>query len=557
MAMSLTDRMADKPETQSERSQRNATFSNAFTLLGFDHGLYYYLPRGSNQIVALRARQHVESELYALADATWWETSRYSNSGKVAWKSAASDLVCRQHLVGIYNASRLRGRGAWWDKDHAVVHVGDKIIINGTDLPLSTPSKYVYESSLPYPISPENPLDRKSAYALIDICKLISWEKPINAYYLAGWTALAPVGGALNWRPHVWVVAAAESGKSTIVRDIVGRILSGIAIGSQSCTTEPAIRGELNNGSLPVIFDEAESKSKTEKLRMDAVVGLARAASTEGGDPIMKSNPDGTVRKTYIRSMFLFSSISYPLTKPEDMRRITPLGIIKDGNLERYEKLKALIARKLTDEFCARFSARSIKMIPIIRTNARIFASVLVNKFNSQGLGDQYGMLLAGAWSLFSDDIVTLDTASKWITEQDMSGAWIEQKIEHSEDTDESQCLSRIKEHVIRAQSKSGPVDRSVAELADVAAERSQDDILSAGMAADILGRHGIRSNADAIIISVSHAGVAGILKDTQWARNWSRILRRLPGAIASQNPVRFGAVRGRAVEIPHPDDPY
>ncbi len=525
--------------------------SDHFTMLGYNHGTYYYLPRATGQLVELKIDQHVESRLIGLVpDENFW-MGEYGTKDGVSWRMARADLLRRQNAVGVYDPSRIRGRGAWWDRDHAVVHVGDRLIINGKTAPLTTPSKHIYEASIPYPISPENPLSSTDAYQLIEICKLISWEKPINAYYLAGWVALAPIGGALNWRPHIWITAAAESGKSWVMRELIGRILDGIAIGSQSCTTEPAIRGELNNGSLPVVFDEAESKSKVEKLRMDAVVGLARAASTEGGDPIRKSNPDGSVRKTFIRSMFAFSSISYPLTKPEDLRRITPLSIVKDGNLDRFDRLKTLAAKTLTPDFCARFPARSIKMVPIIRANSRVFGAALVDKFKSQGLADQYGMLIAGAWSLFSDRVVSDSEAKAWVEARNADESWTEQRAQQ-EDSDEIQCLAYILQHVVRASTSRGPVDISVAEMMKISRGSSED--LRHDWAVETLGRLGLRGDPDVMVVSSTHSGIANILKDTPWARNWARTLRRLPGSYPTEQPIRFGAITGRGVEIPYPN---
>ena len=527
------------------------THNEHFQLLGYNRGVYYYLPRATGQLVELKVDQHVESRLIGLVpDENFWR-AEYGTKEGVSWRMARADLLRRQNLVGVYDPARVRGRGAWWDRDHAIVHVGDRLLINGKSHPLSYPSRHIYEASIPYPISAENPLDARSSYALIEACKLISWEKPINAYYLAGWIALAPVGGALNWRPHIWITAAAESGKSWVMRELVGRILQGIAVGSQSCTTEPAIRGELNHGSLPVIFDEAESKTKTEKIRMDAVVGLARAASTEGGDPIRKSNPDGSVRKTFIRSMFAFSSISYPLTKPEDLRRITPLSIVKDGNIARFEQLKTFVQTHITDDFCARLPARSIKMIATIRANYKVFGAALVDKFKSQGMADQYGMLVAGAWALFPDKIATAAEAEAWVAARDADESWTEHRVQQ-EDSDEIQCLAHILQYVVRATTTHGSVDISVAELMKISSGGADD--LRQEWAAGTLGRLGLRGDPDIMVISSNHSGIANILKDTAWARNWARTLRRLPGASITEHPVRFGFVRGRGVELPYPD---
>jgi putative DNA primase/helicase len=520
-----------------------------FTLLGYDHGVYYYLPRASGQVVALRVDQHVEARLIGIVpDENFW-MQEYGTKEGVSWRLARADLLRRQHAVGIYDPARIRGRGAWWDRDHAVVHVGDRLIINGKEHPLSHPSKYIYERGLPYPISYERPLQSSQSSRLIELCKLISWDRPINAYYLAGWVALAPIGGATEWRPHVWLTGPADSGKSWVVREIVNRILRGIAIGRQSCTTEPAIRGALSNGSLPVVFDEAESKTKTEKLRIDALVGLARAASTQDGDPIGKANPDGTTREITISSMFLFSSISYPITKSEDMRRITALGITRDGDRARFSKIQSLAAEVITDDFCARLPARSISMISTIRQNSRIFGSVISGHLKSNGLGQQYGALLAGAWSLFSNDIITTEAAKKWVDEQYAVGSWSEQSAQQDE-SDHTQCLSRIMQHIIKASGSHGMVDISVAELMHIA---KADDDIRREWASDVLGRYGMRGDPDCMVISSTHSAIASILKDTPWERNWMRSLKNIPGASTTEQPVRFGMVRSRGVEIPYP----
>ena len=72
-------------------------------------------------------------------------------------------------------------------------------------------------------------------------------------------------------------------------------------------------------------------------------------------------------------------------------------------------------------------------------------------------------------------------------------------------------------------------------------------------MAGDILGRHGFRGDPDGMVVSVSHAGIAAILKNTPWARNWARTLRRLPDAHATEWGVRFGVDKQRGIEIPWP----
>ncbi len=523
-----------------------------FDHLGFDRGEYFYLCHRSGQVLALRAEQHTEQRLIGLASRQYWEITYPTRSG-ADWRAIQNALIQRSYDVGIYDPGRLRGRGAWWETDHAIVHAGDRLIVNGQPRPLSSSTRFIYEASLPYPIRPEHPLDCKSAYNLIKICTLVSWDKPISAYYLAGWVSLATVGGALGWRPHVWLTASAESGKSTIIRDIVKRILAGIAIANQSCTTEAAIRGQLGSGSLPVILDEMESKTNIQKIRVDSIIDLARAASTEGGDPISKARPDGSTREVRVRSMFLFSSISFPLNKPEDIRRITPLAIVKDGNRERFEALKAMMTETLTDEFCARFCARSIAMIPVIRQSARVFSSIISQKFKSQGLGDQYGALIAGSWSLFSDTAPSVQQATDWIEKRHSEGAWTEQQAQQ-EETDEHNLYDHLMATVLRFQTKAGMMERSVANLLAIAAGRTEE-YLSADIAIEVLALRGMRGDREAMVISTTHPAIAELLKDTAWGRNWGRTLKRLPGSAITPGPTKFGYTRSRAILLPWPDD--
>ena len=60
---------------------------------------------------------------------------------------------------------------------------------------------------------------------IIDIASRFHWEVPASGLLLAGWIALAPICGAMQWRPHVWLTASAGSGKSAILDRFIGILL--------------------------------------------------------------------------------------------------------------------------------------------------------------------------------------------------------------------------------------------------------------------------------------------------------------------------------------------
>lgn len=520
--------------------------SEPFLFLGHDCGTFYYLCSGSGQIIELRSDQHVEGRLAALAPSQWWEQRFRSKEGP-NWRAARNWMIQESYRVGIYNPMRVRGRGGWWSSSGAVLHLGDKLIVNGKEEQMTTAKEHIYENATPIGVNYKNPLTADEANKFSKICELLSWDRPINARYLAGWCAIAPICGALEWRPHIWITGGAGSGKSFILDKIVRRIIGDIGLSVQSATTEAGLRQTLRHDARPVLFDEIEGADQKAQTRIQNILELARQASSETGSRIVKGTATGEAVAFTIRSCFAFSSIGVFATSRPDETRITVLGITADGDRERFRKLSGLIADTFTEEYVHRFVARSIKMIPVIRENARIFASAVASKLGSQRAGDQVGALLSGAYSLHSDLVITSAEATAYIEKQD----WSEARLSH-EDTDESKCLAFLLQAVVKTWSNAGPVDKSLADLMLIASGKKDAVASEREGAITTLGLYGMRGDAEFMVISSSHNAIAKMLKDTEWARTWGRTLRRLPGARATGGGIRFGAVKNRGIEIPY-----
>jgi len=200
-----------------------------FACLGFDNDAYYYQPHSTGQVMRLTRSGHTSgANLCALAPLAYWESIYPSRSG-VNWTAAASSLFERQSQAGVYSPNRIRGRGAWWDQSSSVLHLGDRLVVSGTSRPVSAGipgSPYLYQrlTRLTGPGSAE-PLDEQSAMVLWEIAERFRWEVPASGLLLAGWVTLAPICGALPWRPHIWLTAGAGSGKSAILERYVAPLL--------------------------------------------------------------------------------------------------------------------------------------------------------------------------------------------------------------------------------------------------------------------------------------------------------------------------------------------
>lgn len=524
-----------------------------FQILGYNQGGYFYLPRGSRQVVELRAEQHTKLNLLRLAPLQYWE-HEYAGKKGPEWDMAANALIRQCENAGVYDVARIRGRGAWWDEERAVLHVGDALVISGERRPLRV-GRYIYEAAPPMTLDVDEPLTADEVNRVAQIAELISWKRPISAHFFAGWCAVAPICGALNWRPHVWMTGPAGSGKSYVLDKIMRPLLGEIGLAVQSETTEAGLRQTLGQDARPVTFDEIEGEDERAQMRVQNILALARQASSETGAVIIKGSALGTAKVYRIRSCFAFSSIGIGLDKHADSTRVTVLEIqpfpgTEAERREHYERLKALVGETITDSFVRRFLARSVRLIPVIRANAAVLATAGAAAIGSQRLGDQIGALLAGAYSLFQDGAITTSDAREWVNSLD----WSEQR-DLQESSDENRCLQRILEHVVRVQTHKGLLDRSVGELIRSTALLSNDAV-QPNDAQEILWRMGIRvdregSDQDFFTISNTHTAIEEILRGTPWVRGWGRVLRRVRGAAATVDSVRFGAVKGRGVEIP------
>ena len=527
-----------------------------FTCLGFDQDAFYYQPHRTGQVVRLSRSSHTGTNLVALAPLGYWEHEHPGNRNAPNWTAAASQLFWDQAQVGVYAPDRIRGRGAWWDRNQSVLHLGNRLVVDGNERPVTSRipgSPYLYQrlSSLQGPAGVE-PLSDTDAYLLAHIAERFHWEVPASGLLLAGWVTLAPICGALDWRPHAWLTAAAGSGKSAILDRYVAPLLGDMGLIVAGNTTEPGIRQALRADALPVVFDEAESNERTDQQRMQAILGLARVASSESKASTLKGTPEGDTQRFVIRSMFLMSSIGTSLKQGADRSRFAQLTlrshseIPKGERLAHWEALDRDLDRHISEEIGRRLQARTISLIPTIRASIRVFTRVAAERFDSQRLGDQYGTLLAGAWSLQSSAIVSEEQARQLIDQNN----W-EPYSQATEIPDERRCIQRILQHQVRVEAEK-TLTRSIGELVELALHRETDFFIEASLAQSTLGRNGIKVDAGALLVSNNAEAIANILRDTSWSNCWPTILSRLPGATKAGSVYFRGAgTNSRAVRIP------
>lgn len=534
----------------------------------------YYLDN-SQQLVELTAREHGRQHLNKIfgAATTWlWETyPRRSDDGRVTgWRPerVAEDLIAACDHRGIWNPrERVRGRGAWLGADGELVfHCGNAVISGmspqqaATGLTRAKPGlidRYVYPADEPVPepwpghvaAGPSGP-----ASALLQTLKTWHWKRgELDAKLLLGWIAAACVGGALEWRPAVWITGGRGTGKSTLHELIKG--VFGSSLIAVSDTSAAGLWQKLGHKTEPVAVDELEAAE--DNRRANAVIGLARQASS--GGLVLRGGADHTGAEFQARSCFLFSSILVPPLLGQDRSR---LAILELGELPATGRRPRIERRELA-ELGQQFRRRIMDQWPRWAGTLEAYRAALTRVGHSARGADQFGTLLAMADMLLHDEAPDAESADA--SAQQLRVAEIAEATD--DEADETQCLhhlitrrvdpmrngkwSLLGEWIGWASAKSDAED-----LPAAAADYQQPEVAN-----KTLGLYGLKVVDEAdqrwLAIANQHAGLSEIFQGTHWATRsgamgvWVQSLRRLPGSRRATRALWFSGAVCKATLVP------
>lgn len=289
-----------------------------------------------------------------------WAWPRWGKKGidGFAAELAAADLLRACAAKGPWNSvEKIRGRGAWLGRDGGLVlHTGADLLVGRRREAPGEIDGYVYPTRpglpMPWPEAVEDGMN--PAKLLRPLLESWQWARPIvDPMLLVGWIGAAFLGGALAWRPAVYVTGDKATGKSTLQALIKG--LLGDYLIQAVDTTGAGIYQHIGNDSLPIAVDELEGESDVRKARN--VLKLARIAASgglmlRGGD---RHNPV----EFRARSCFLFSSINTPPLEPQDLSRMAILRLARlpagqaspDLDPRALEVLGRCMLRRLVEEW--------------------------------------------------------------------------------------------------------------------------------------------------------------------------------------------------------------
>lgn len=324
----------------------------------------------------------------------------------------------------MFDEDAIRGRGCWRREDGVLVHLGDRLYPPGQSRSVDPPTylgdNRVYERSARI-VGPSNTnlLESASARFLLRLFTELQWEDDLSGYLLAGWTVLAPLCGALSWRPHIWLAEDDGHPTSAIATDLVEPLLAGAGVRFRGPSTAASVLKKLRRETLPVLYGGPMATRR----HIPEVLDLAHTASSSIGR-IVKGTGSGWPVSYRMRSMFCFSGMKVGKLRPDKSRIsiLRPQRPHASGQRAAAQpwRNRGRDLDEIAPDCGSRLLARTMSWLRDGRLDAliRVCRDAASTVLGDSRKGDQYGTLVAGAWVLLADGVPPEDEVSKWLRER-------------------------------------------------------------------------------------------------------------------------------------------
>ena len=562
-----------------------------FTPLGFNR-LRYYMLNAHGQLIGVQPKELTDKVLFALCGGKegwlWKKFGTTNEQGRsTGWsaKIAAEWVIGECSDKGVFDPlDRVRGAGVWVfepeadeaSADDAVLVVNCGNLLYFTDAngrlwngPPGLYGRHVYEAGNREMAPAGKPATVAEAAEIMTLLGTWRWARPeIDPVLLLGWVGAALIVGALDWRPSLWLTGDRGTGKSKLQKLVLK--LLGSTVMTLAETTAAATRQLLRGAARPVTLDEIESVE--DDGRLDAIVKLARFASTRGGGRVARGGQDGNATVSSIDACFLFSSIAVPSLAPADQQRITVLeiGVLAatpdqgrdvDRRVAEVARLGPALRRRMIDGWAR------------LGVAMEWFQRRLSDDGHSSRVCDQIGSLLACAWVMCRDgEPESGDDVDAWCAA--VTPGVLRQRGDDL--SDHERCLAYLLETYCAEYI--GGHRLTIGELVHRAAwGRRTNEAFESGEDPELrdaaqmsLRRCGLRvwtsptmprprAPGDPIWLAVSntHPGLAQLFAGTRYGSKggrdgvWRDMMRRVDGARPSDRNITFTGQPTRAMIVP------
>lgn len=486
---------------------------------------------------------------------------------------ACSAMITACGERGLFNPEgAVRGVGAWTDDDgNLVYHTGDKILIGTEALEPAMHDGKIYPAypAIPHPAAPPKDAAKDdAAQHLLDTADTWAWERPdIDPYLLLGIFGVQAIGGALAWRPTVWVAAERGAGKSSL-QELLKHLHGPKGLIQSTDTTKSGITSQIGHSSLPVALDELEP-SDAGSGKEKAIIDLMRIASS--GGQWFRGSADQKGASGNVYSSFMASSILIPgaLTAADRSRMIImSLKTLPESTpplklrAETWRKRGAAIKRALIDRW------------PTWQIRYDLWREALEPHKISGRNADNYATVLAMAQMAQSAELPTAEELTGWAAKvaahvrsgldeigsdaTDIITHLLSQQFDPFRRGERLTIAAWIKAAGWRPRAgrrlfaTSGQTDDYVGDLEDKGTIADHAKKANLSLSAVGLRVIGTPEAPELFIATAQLQGLKDLFERSAWNNGgWSQSLKRVKGAYSPTNPRNLDGQQTKGTVIP------
>jgi putative DNA primase/helicase len=503
--------------------QENKIEESFFRFLGYSDDLHYFLLTKERIVVSIPRSSFTSSKILQLAPLTFWTLYDFvTPHGNIKVTQAQDWLQSESQKMGRFDSLKIRGTGVWRDGNKFILNTGSYLEFpDGKKLEYHEfKSNYFYvSSSITFDdlgVKESTWVEGSQLRALFESQKWVSKKAGLACL---GWSLIAPMAGALSWRPHIWIEGKKGTGKSYVLENLMERLLGSFVFKGSGGSTESAVRRSVRNTALPIILDEMKITVKNDENKIYEKLNLARDASSDISAIRAVTSRDGGVDLFIVRSMFCFSSDQPPqIDHAIDSRIIrAELKSVPNEELAEFTKTKKRDTKiwiesiKNPEKYRKRIFNRIEKIVNDITYISDYFLSVTGNQRES----DNWSPVIASLWHLENDkDLQTSNEGKEFLKKWESYLSEEKESLNPDEDT----VIESILGYSIQTDiGKRLTVSEILTSYSHDSPERTE------------LERNGIKLNEkeNILIISKKHANIQKMLIGTTFEKNYDAQIKR------------------------------
>lgn len=507
-----------------------------------------YYARNLRDVIELKSYDHKSDTLlmYEPEMTEWqeWIETKGKNGETNLWDGVKKWLRKGSLEAGFYDPEKVRKIGIWEEvvegKPGLVYNAGNACyfmpLAGGAPVAVnSLQERHIYAAGKAMPAPAAEPLSYEDGRRLVAYLSARQWEITGAGELVAGWIVNSLLAGVADRRPHLWITAPAETGK-TILHDDVAAILGDAAVLLEGASTsEAGMRQKLAGYARPVLFDELEGDGVDNKKIEEGALKIMRTAYASEAGAITKGGEDGKPREYPVRCGVMCFSVLPALEKATDKSRCLNLRMVPlpmDKRREIWARQEEGLAMVKQGGFTGRLICRVMVEWQHIRENIKKLSEHLKDELGARR-AELIAHLMAGCYALTHGGAVDAAALAHAL---DVAQAYAETEEQTCE---ELECLGVILDTL--APYDGIPGKTTARRLCKDVSAGGAEEKAAADRALDSRGMRWRTDGEERLQIQGSrvHSGIKELLTGTRWASG--QIVRVIGAGCVGGNPNAYG----------------